>query len=296
MAAIDLDLMDRICNDVHAGRRTWPTGWAKLRPRFDVLMFTAGDFDPEREPNTGGDTTDAPRRTIADASDAQLNMIRSLLADVPADHTGHAVDLTKLSKKAATKLIDELKLDAIRKPTEGQWSFLDSLVSNRDPNGELTKILQALKDDPDTSFELVSATINAVKVMPVVATPTDTTLGTDAALWDELAGSLADLGGQHGARFAVDTEDGASNKLAFWVVVRRGTRIFLNQYIGGSGAVRVRMSRPAQLAVVKKIHAAGPRDAMIRFGHELGVCGRCGTELTDDTSRANGMGPVCIDK
>ena len=34
-------------------------------------------------------------------------------------------------------------------------------------------------------------------------------------------------------------------------------------------------------------------EAMARYGRELGVCGRCGLELTDDESRRLGIGPIC---
>lgn len=40
----------------------------------------------------------------------------------------------------------------------------------------------------------------------------------------------------------------------------------------------------------------GPKEASIRYGHELGACGICGRTLTDETSRANGIGPVCAAK
>lgn len=36
--------------------------------------------------------------------------------------------------------------------------------------------------------------------------------------------------------------------------------------------------------------------AMIRYGHALGVCGRCGRTLTDEASRAAGIGPICAAK
>lgn len=42
--------------------------------------------------------------------------------------------------------------------------------------------------------------------------------------------------------------------------------------------------------------AADPRSAAILFGHETNHCGRCGRELTDEVSRANGIGPVCARK
>ena len=50
---------------------------------------------------------------------------------------------------------------------------------------------------------------------------------------------------------------------------------------------------------IREIVALIARDAkaaMIRYGHELGVCGRCGRTLTDEESRAAGIGPVCAGK
>lgn len=42
--------------------------------------------------------------------------------------------------------------------------------------------------------------------------------------------------------------------------------------------------------------AIDPHAALIRYGRELGRCGRCGRTLTDATSRANGIGPECAQK
>ncbi len=39
--------------------------------------------------------------------------------------------------------------------------------------------------------------------------------------------------------------------------------------------------------------AADPTEAMRRYGTELGKCGNCGRTLTDETSRAFGIGPDC---
>jgi len=41
--------------------------------------------------------------------------------------------------------------------------------------------------------------------------------------------------------------------------------------------------------------AADP-DALARYGRELGICGVCGRTLTDEESRARGIGPVCLEK
>lgn len=56
--------------------------------------------------------------------------------------------------------------------------------------------------------------------------------------------------------------------------------------------IRVVTRRAAILATI----AQDPQAAMIRYGHELGVCGRCGRTLTDDASRAAGIGPICAGK
>lgn len=42
--------------------------------------------------------------------------------------------------------------------------------------------------------------------------------------------------------------------------------------------------------------AADPPAASARFGQEIGRCGRCNRTLTDETSRAMGIGPVCATK
>lgn len=39
-----------------------------------------------------------------------------------------------------------------------------------------------------------------------------------------------------------------------------------------------------------------PQAAAERYGRELGVCGCCGRDLTNATSRARGIGPVCAQK
>lgn len=39
--------------------------------------------------------------------------------------------------------------------------------------------------------------------------------------------------------------------------------------------------------------AADPAAAMKLYGHSLGRCGHCNRTLTDETSRANGIGPIC---
>lgn len=118
------------------------------------------------------------------------------------------------------------------------------------------------------------------------------------AEWRELAARLVEVGGHTGARFAVATEAGSDNDLAFWWIVRHAdqggmVKYFLRQVIGGQGAVQVRMSPEAMVSIARKIMATGAREAMLRFGQELGSCGHCGRTLTNQASRERGIGPVC---
>lgn len=48
--------------------------------------------------------------------------------------------------------------------------------------------------------------------------------------------------------------------------------------------------------ILALIEAAGPEQASARYGHELGRCGICNRTLTDEASRARGIGPVCAGK
>lgn len=48
-------------------------------------------------------------------------------------------------------------------------------------------------------------------------------------------------------------------------------------------------------AILREI-AADPKEAMLRYGREIGSCGHCGRTLTNDESRAAGIGPICRGK
>lgn len=52
----------------------------------------------------------------------------------------------------------------------------------------------------------------------------------------------------------------------------------------------------ARIRSVLALIAQDPKAAMVRYGRELGICGMCGRTLTDEASRAAGIGPVCASK
>lgn len=95
-------------------------------------------------------------------------------------------------------------------------------------------------------------------------------------------------------RYAVENEQGV---LAFYVVDRPTEGRW-----AGYTFVRVmasdeehRVSMRAAKPILAKIQS-DPKAASARYGRELGVCGVCNRTLTDEASRAAGIGPVCADK
>lgn len=87
-----------------------------------------------------------------------------------------------------------------------------------------------------------------------------------------------------------------NNDLDFWFVrvpedgKWQGMR-FVSRVLGGRGTQRIRNGE--QMAALRAILEAGTEAAGMLFAQELGRCRKCGRDLTDDTSRQLGIGPVC---
>jgi len=99
--------------------------------------------------------------------------------------------------------------------------------------------------------------------------------------------------GIRAGRYAVENEEGVlrfytvdmptQGNWAGWVFIK----------VWASDEKHPIKSWEARLAILKKIAAAGVRNAMERFGQEIGACGICGRTLTDPLSIKIGIGPVC---
>lgn len=99
-------------------------------------------------------------------------------------------------------------------------------------------------------------------------------------------------------RYAVATEDGATNELAFYKVDRPtegrwAGYVFVKLMRSDE---EVRLSRAAGNAILAKIAEVGAEEASKAYGREIGECGVCGRTLTNDDSRAMGIGPKCAEK
>lgn len=98
-------------------------------------------------------------------------------------------------------------------------------------------------------------------------------------------------------RYAVVTNAGAVNELAFYKIDRptegRWAGFMFVKHLVGDGEQR--MSKHAGDAIARKIAEVGAAEASAAYGREIGRCGVCGRTLTNDDSRARGIGPVCAE-
>lgn len=90
-----------------------------------------------------------------------------------------------------------------------------------------------------------------------------------------------------------------NNDYDFWRVDRpdEGTyagKTFVKRVIGGKPSVNV--NRPTKFAALEAILTEGIDVCGQRYGVELGQCRRCNRHLTDQVSRAAGIGPDCANR
>lgn len=96
-------------------------------------------------------------------------------------------------------------------------------------------------------------------------------------------------------RYAVDGNEGHTVFVKVDVPTegRWAGRIFVKVQAGDD---LHRTSRDVADALLGKIAKAGVQEAMLRYGREIGSCGHCGRTLTNEESRASGIGPICRGK
>jgi hypothetical protein len=90
-----------------------------------------------------------------------------------------------------------------------------------------------------------------------------------------------------------------NNDLDFFAVIKPDSGkwagyVFVKRVIGGRADSPVRGS--TRVNALNAILEAGPDKAQALFGQTLGRCGVCNRHLTDEISRAAGIGPVCRGK
>ena len=192
------------------------------------------------------------------ATPAQERYIRSLCEERGIDADARLATIK--SSRDASKAIDELKAIWAPKPvrlaTERQLQFLQDLLAER--------VHDYGTDGTGLSFDAASAMITA--------------------LLDAPKAKIGAHGIRHG-RYAFQPAEGPAQ----FYRVAQGGRIYV---IAGPSEHPYNGKLNEALEAIKadtKTHAA-------LYGQLIGQCGRCGLPLTDEVSRAQGLGPICIGK
>lgn len=144
------------------------------------------------------------------------------------------------------------------------------------------------------SAEQVAAKIDWLEEQPVVkvhtpAIPDTRTLGRPTD-------TQRDGFGVPAGRYAVVGED----RVTRFYKVDRPTEGKWKGYvfvkIQASDDLHPLRGKAARDNALSQIAAAGVQASMELYGRELGHCGHCGRTLTDEDSRARGIGPICYGK
>lgn len=230
-------------------------------------------------------TTTAPASLVRPASDAQLGFVVTLLAE---RDWNNSPDAKHVSRTAVINLLLDVLAD-----DEKRTAFQLDAIATADTLGErLNQALAHCAADaaPEMAFAWAPLSISgASKLIEWLKSLQTVKQHAVAERQQEVAVDVP------AGRYAVATEDGAVNALAFYKVDRPtegrwAGYVFVKLMVSDD---EQKLSRQAGQAVLKKIAAIGAEAASAAYGHHIGECGVCGRTLTNDDSRARGIGPKC---
>lgn len=210
------------------------------------------------------------------ATEKQIAYIHSL-AERVGKPVPESVDLTTWNTGQASEMIETLKalapIDAPRMATERQREYIAGLLDEREVTGALA--IWTPETLGSLTAEQASELIRELKVQP-----------RKPASPDQQFASVPD------GHYALDSNSADQDTMFVEVwTYRNGTRGVAIQ----AGDDYHPASRSFAQSVLKRIEDDVVA-ATVRYGHEIGRCGVCNRTLTDETSRARGIGPVCASK
>lgn len=206
---------------------------------------------------------------------------------------------TELVEKAAMPFGS----DESEPPTVKQVRFLEDLFESRDAPQDLINEYQDSIEIGGLTKKRASHFIDAFLRYPKLSrgkerTPDEMILPLDSPAHHEFREEVKLV---PTARYAVPTDrlfedfmkTSIRGDLLFVEIAERSGPKRLKKLIGSPGSfIREDMHIDDALSVLRVI-AADPYEYTSLFSRHYNVCGRCGAELTDPTSRATGLGPQC---
>ena len=234
-------------------------------------------------------TSTAPASLVVAASEGQLSFIQSLLAERDWQH---AQGVDKYISRAA---VINLLLDVLTDPVKADDFGLANIATADELGERLNQALAHCIADaaPEMAYAWAPFTRKGASALIDWLKSLRTADKHDVAQRQQ-----AGAEGVPAGRYALDTQVHAVNGTAFYKVDRPETGrwagyVFVKQIIGSD---EQKLSMKQGRAILARIAAVGAEAASARYGHEIGECGICGRQLTNDESRARGIGPVCAAK
>lgn len=176
--------------------------------------------------------------------------------------------------------------------TEKQRNYIRHLCETRNISQEAVRYVTQLGKDVDTLTKSEASHFIGLLLQCAPRSPRAPSTGNGVDVSTIPAGRYAVPGTDGKLRFVVVDKPESNPKWRGYTFVR---------VMASDEEHRLGMARPGHKYYGKSPElvqaiAANPKEAAIRYGHELGQCGICGRTLTDEESRARGIGPVCAEK
>ena len=152
-------------------------------------------------------------------------------------------------------------------------------------NGTFDYMVDMRKRDSSLTIPMLRGVLNCMRAeLSRMDKFKDTNSADTIATEDTISGRYAiDLNGKLGF-FKVDVV--TEGKWAGWTFVKRIIG-------GGRGSDNLVPVKGSERSTVLNTIGSDPQGAMLRYGQEIGICGVCSRDLTDESSRAKGIGPIC---
>lgn len=264
------------CERLASVRGFIPGDASQIRPSDDVDYRPWGDGEPGSGTGRG--------RHRAPLSDAQGGLIERLLHEIDplitaADVMDVCADLTGGRGGTASALIDDLF--ALKAHLAGPAPAPAPLPAGCRPNRYAGNCRHCGQHIAEQAGLLCKDATGRWTVEHNGTCPTAPAINPVAATVPEGHYALPSTG---------------ENDLVFYRVDRPtegafAGRVFVKMIVGGKPDRNVR--RDAIAGILARIEAAGPDAAGELYGQEIGRCWKCNRHLTDEASRAAGIGPDC---
>jgi len=179
--------------------------------------------------------------------------------------------------------------------TDRQRSFLGDLLAKREVPADLRATLEAAM--PNINKITASTSIQTLLQLPLAKPAAKPTFSAA----DEAAELRALLRSSSKSKYAVPTDEigmaltntRVSGDLLFLEVKEFRGKLFIRRLVGAPGSFsRYRIPPADAITLLRKINTDPVKYSRI-FGQHYTCCGRCGADLTDETSRKLFFGPTC---